>query len=359
MEKKIVAVTIIAAILVAAALVFLNPSAPAQEKKVLKIYSATSLLYPLGIAEGRFEALYPDVDVQIEGHGSIQVIRHVVELGDTADLLMVADYSLIPTMMYVAKIPESTQSYSSWYLRFSENSIVLAYTNTSKYASEITADNWYNILSRPDVKYGFPNPMIDALGYRCLITMQLAESYYGDASIFDRLVSLNFNPPILTTTVGEKVNITVPEILNPEPKVYLRSSSIHLIPLLETGTIDYCFLYLSNAEQQNFSYMLLPDEINLASPEMAEHYSSVSVNYKHERFATISLNRTGAPIYYGLTIPANAKNPDLAAEFVKFIIYGEGKNIFNEAHQSIIFPAYTDNHSGLPATLKPYAEEEP
>jgi len=359
LKHTITVVAIIAVIVVSAATLFFNLNPAAQEKTVLKIYTATSLLYPLERAADQFEAMRPDIDVEVEGHGTIQVIRHVVEMGDVVDLLMVADHSLIPLMMYGTAMPGTNQSYSDWYLRFSGNSIVLAYTNASRYSSEVTADNWYTILARPDVTYGFSNPMIDALGYRSLIVLQLAESYYGNPSIFEQVVSINFNPPFLTKTAEGRTNITVPETQVPNSKVYLRSSSIHLIPLLESGTIDYCFLYLSNAKQQNFSYIPLPDEINLGSLEMAEHYSSVSVNFDHQRFASIGLNRTGAPVYYGLTIPANANQPGLAAEFAEFLINGSGKAAFEGAYQYIFEPCYTDNYSGLPNALKPYSEEEP
>jgi molybdate/tungstate transport system substrate-binding protein len=43
----------------------------------------------------------------MEGHGSIQVIRHVSDLHEQADVLVTADYSLIPMLLYEVKDPDT------------------------------------------------------------------------------------------------------------------------------------------------------------------------------------------------------------------------------------------------------------
>src|SRR5690554_6856031 len=84
-------------------LIFLIPglilTGLSQEKTTVKIQAVGSLLVPFGAIEKAFEAENPDIDVLVEGHGSIQVIRHVIELpafsGEpVADIVAVADYSL-------------------------------------------------------------------------------------------------------------------------------------------------------------------------------------------------------------------------------------------------------------------------
>jgi len=332
-----------------------------QEKTVLKIYCAGSLLYPLQLTEEAFEIENPSVDLQIEGHGSIQVIRHVTELGDEIDLLMVADYSLIPIIMYNTTMPNSTQPYADWYIRYTSNEIVLAYTDQSDYASEINASNWFEILTIDSVKFGFANPEIDALGYRTLITIKLAESYYDEAQLFYNLIGKNFNPAFISYSVGGNNSyVYVPETQTPiNSKVYLRSSGIMLIPLLESGTVDYCFIYKSMAIQQNFSYVELPNEINMGDKSQESYYSRVTVQYQHQRFATVNLDRTGSTIYYGLTIPDNAPNAALAEVFIKFLVNGTGRGIFEAAHMPIFSTCYTDNVSALPASLIPFIEAEP
>ena len=69
-------------------------------KTVLKVVPAGSLLQPFDEVEKAFEAQHPDVDVQVEGHGSIQAIRQVTDLHRPVDVVAVADASLIPDLMF-------------------------------------------------------------------------------------------------------------------------------------------------------------------------------------------------------------------------------------------------------------------
>ncbi len=357
MRKIYVAFAVVAIVTLSFSTYFLVMN---NSKQPLKIYCATSLLFPLEKVETDFERAYPNIDVQIEGHGTIQVIRHVTELNQKIDLLLVADYSLIPRMMYTTTMPDSDNSFADYYVRFATNTLVLAYTNQSKYASEISSGNWYSILSRPDVKLGLANPQLDALGYRALMAIQLAEDYYSQPSLFHNLITANLEPPISSVPNGSNYTIFVPEIQQPKgDKLTLRASEVDLIALMQTGHLDYCLIYLSNAKQYGFNYVELPDEINLGSIQHQSNYERVQVTYEHQRFATVTLDRTGETIYYGLTIPKNAPNPGLAEEFIKFILAGEGKTDFESASHPVFTPSYTDNMSALPQNLRSLAISEP
>jgi molybdate/tungstate transport system substrate-binding protein len=356
------AAVIIAVILLASTYFFVLNNNPEEQqpKQVLKVYCATSLEYPLAIVEADFEEEYPNVDLQVQGHGTIQVIRHVTELNQELDVVMAADYSLIPTMMYPTKISGTDQSYGTYYIRFATNTMVLAYTNTSKYSDEINADNWYSILTRPDVKFGFANPQLAALGYRALTTIQLAQDYYNKPTLFHDLITDNMNPPINSIASGTGYTITVPDTQQPKnDKITLRSSEIDLIALLQSGYLDYSFIYLSNARQYDFGYITLPDEINLGSPQQQSNYERVQVVYDHQRFATVNLDRTGENIYYGLTIPTNAPNPEWAEKFVEFVLAGQGKTDFDNCYHPIYTPAYTDHIENVPASLQSLVAAEP
>ena len=334
---------------------FVNPS-----KQTLTIFCATSLEYPLAKVQTDFQKANPNVDVEIEGHGTIQVIRHVTELGYKVDLLMVADYSLIPRMMYPTMMPGTNQSYADYYVRFATNSLVLAYNNDSRYAAEINSTNWYQILTKPDVKLGFANPELDALGYRTLMAIQLAQDYYGDNTLFHTLITDNMDPPISSVPNGQNYTISVPDTQEPKgDKLTLRASEVDLIALLQTHDLDYCFMYLSNAKQYGFNYVTFPDEINLGSSQYQSNYERVNVVYSHQRFATISLDRTGETIYYGLTIPANAPTPSLAEKFIQFILQGQGKADFEACYHPVFTPSYTDNLSAVPQSLQSLVVSDP
>jgi molybdate/tungstate transport system substrate-binding protein len=363
MKKTYAAAAVIIAVVLLVSTYFFvldNVFTGKQNRQPLKVFCATSLEYPLDKLEPDFEKAYPNIDLQFQGHGTIQVIRHVTELNQEIDVVLVADCSLIPLMMYSTKMPGTDQSYANYYIRFSTNTMVLAYTNTSKYADEINSDNWYSILARPDVKLGFANPQLAALGYRALTVIQLAQDYYGDPTLFHDLITVNMNPPINSIPNGDNYTITVPETQQPVgDKLTLRSSEIDLIALLQSGYLDYSFIYLSNTKQYGFNYVSLPDEINMGSPQYRSNYERIQVVYDHQRFATVNLDRTGETIYYGLTIPANAPHPELAEDFVQFLLGGQGKTDFDNCYHTIFSPSYTDNIQNVPSSLQSLVTAEP
>jgi len=94
----------------------------------------------------------------------------------------VADETLLPMMMYQSNMPNG-KPYAGWDIESNTNQLVLAYTSTSKYAAELNSNNWYQIISRPDVAFGLTDPRIDAVGYRTLMLLGLAASYYNDPTL--------------------------------------------------------------------------------------------------------------------------------------------------------------------------------
>jgi molybdate/tungstate transport system substrate-binding protein len=310
---------LILAIIVVLAALTAGCTTTAKEKVPLKVYCAGSLVIPFGEAEKEFETLHPDVDVQLEPHGSIQVIRQVADLHRPGDVVAVADESLIPDLMY-RKAGGDGHNYTDWYQPFGGNEMVIAFTNKSRYASEITEENWYVILSRPDVKVGLSNPMLDAAGYRALTVAKLAENEYHTSKLFGTLLGEHFDPPLSVTTVGPVTTIILPEIVKPsDSHVVVRDGSIFLLSLLEAGGIDYAFEYRSVAEGKNLRWIPLPPSINLGSPEYAKNYRNVTVILGFQRFSSIGTERVGVPIVYAATIPYSAAHPEIAKEFVDYI----------------------------------------
>jgi len=320
-----------------------------REKTKLNVIYAGSLIVPFGEIEHQFESRHLDVDVRIEGHGSIQAIRHITDIHEEYDVLAVADENLIPDMMYATD--NNTESYACWYVRFARNQMVIAYTNESRYANEINESNWYEILARPDVKFGFSNPMLDACGYRTLMVTQLAELYYNDQTIFDRLISCNFDPAMSVTENNETCIVLIPEIFKPQSKkIIIRGGSVQLLALLDFGEIDYIFGYKSVAQQHGLRFLELPTEIDLSSPEYEDTYKKVIVRLGFQRFTSVGTDRVGKPIFYAITIPENAPHPELAMQFVEFVISEEGRGVLNDIKQPTVLPV-ADNLDRIPDEL--------
>jgi molybdate/tungstate transport system substrate-binding protein len=318
-----------------------------SETTVLKVFCAGSLTLPFENIEAQFEADHPNVDVQLEPGGSVTRVQKVTELGEQCDVLASADYSLIPSMMMT-----QDSDYAGWYIIFAVNRMTIAYTDNSKYANEITADNWYNILRRSDVKWGFSDPNLDPCGYRSPIVIQLAENAYDDDMIFEDLIVANSD-----ITISENDGIYLIDAnmtdLNPNTdRLMIREKSVDLVTFVQEGGLDYAFEYSSVAKQHGLKYLELPPTIDLSSTEYADLYKTVKI----EKTTTIS---TGAPIVYGLTIPNNAPNPTLAAEFVTYIINEFGQTTLSDSGQPAVVPALADDVTKIPQSLQPYVEQQP
>jgi molybdate/tungstate transport system substrate-binding protein len=325
-----------------------------RERTPLRVLFAGSLIVPIHELETAFEEAYPDVDVLLEGHGSIQVVRHVAELHDLVDVAITADHALIPMLMYDAAVPESGQPYADWTIQFATNRLTLAFTDQSQYRDEITADNWYEVVTRQGVRLGLADPRFDAAGYRGLMTFQLAENAYGDPLIFENAVSNRFRYGITAREEEDRWIIHVPEIVEPkrDSGIIVRGGSIQLIALLESGDVDYAFEYESVSQQHGFHFVPLPDGINMGSEAHAEEYDQVEVQLDFQRFATVDPVFPGEFIGYGITIPSNAPHPDLAAEFVAFLLGAEGQAIMEANDHPLIVPPRADHPDRLPASLR-------
>jgi molybdate/tungstate transport system substrate-binding protein len=135
----------------------------------------------------------------------------------------------------------------------------------------------------------------------------------------------------------------------------VRPKSVELIALLESGDMDYAFEYRSVAVQHGMKFVELPDRINLSMVEHADLYGQAQVDIAgKEPGATMTM--VGKPIVYGVTIPKNAPGPDLALEFVKFLLGPDGQAIMEAQGQPPIVPPVSGDVDALPADLQAMVE---
>ncbi|NJE85024.1 tungstate ABC transporter substrate-binding protein WtpA [Thermococcus sp. CX2] len=299
-------------------------STSGPKEATLIVFHAGSLSVPFQQLEEEFakyaeENLGYKVTFQDEASGSVAAVRKVTDLGKKADIVAVADYTLIPQLM----IP----NYTDFYVIFATNEIVIAFTDKSKYADEINSDNWYEILSRDDVSFGFSDPNQDPCGYRSVMVMKLADYYYGKP-IFETLVEKNTNIYFNGTHI-----VAPKEIQIKNDRVVIRPKETDLTALVESGSLDYYFIYKSVAEQHGLKYIELPNEINLKDFKMADYYGKVQI-YIGSTEKVIQAK----PIVYGVTVPKEAPNRELAMEFLKYLLSEKGKEVFQKNYQDFIWP---------------------
>ncbi|HDZ35364.1 MAG TPA: tungstate ABC transporter substrate-binding protein WtpA [Thermococcus sp.] len=321
-------VPLIALILVAVvAAGCINGSEGSELKEAtLVVFHAGSLSVPFQQLEKEFleyaeENLGYRVTFQDEASGSVAAVRKVTDLGKNADVVGVADYTLIPQLM----MPD----YTDFYVLFATNEIVIAFTEHSKYAEEMKAhpERWYEILAREDVSFGFSDPNQDPCGYRSVMVMKLADYYY-DKPIFETLVEKNTNIYFNGSAVVAPKDIQIKN-----DRVVIRPKETDLTGLVESRSLDYFFIYKSVAEQHNLSYITLPDEINLRDFNRADFYGKVSVY-----IGSTSKVIQAKPIVYGVTVPKDAPNRELGMEFLRFMLGENGRRVFQENHQDFIWP---------------------
>ncbi len=297
-------------------------SAGAEPQGKLIIFHAGSLTVPFAKMEKIFEAKYPKVDVLREGGGSTKMARMISELHKPADIMGSADFKVIDKTL----IPE----YAEWNVRFATNQLVLCYTDNSRFANEVNADNWYKILGRKGVVWGHSDPNLDPCGYRSLMVLQLAEKHYKVTGLYDQLIANR-------------------------PKKNVRPKSVELVSLLKTGNMDYAWEYLSVAVQHELKFVKLPDEINLGNYKYDAYYKQAKVKVTGKKPGTW-MTRTGKSCTYGITLLKDAKNPEAAVAFLEYLMSPDGGlKVLNEMGQPPFIPCRVPSEkakSQLPASLQ-------
>jgi molybdate/tungstate transport system substrate-binding protein len=324
-----------------------------QTRQVRLIY-AGSLIVPFEKLAAAFERTHPGVTVTTESHGSIQVLRHVTELGGRYDLAVSADQQLIPPLMYARDDPHTGAPYASWYCTFATNRMVLAVSPTSPLAGALTSATWYRRLTQPGVRFGLADPRFDAAGYRALMVVQLAEKQYDDPYLFEDMFMGRFTSPITVEPDGGIDVIHVPEILETRSgsNLVVRGASIELVALLESGDLDCAFEYESVARQHGLDYVRLPAAIDLGEPAHRAGYRKVEVKLESQRFASVRPVFRGDLIRYAFTIPENAPDPSLAREFAAFLLGPDGRRVLAADHQPLLTPPVLDNASAAPEEVR-------
>jgi molybdate/tungstate transport system substrate-binding protein len=294
-----------------------------HESEQLIIFHAGSLAVPFKEISEEFKAGHPEVKIILEAAGSRICARKISDLKKPCDVMASADYTVIDNLL----IPE----HADWNIKFASNEMAIVYAEDSKQANNINKDNWFDILLQKDVAFGRSDPNSDPCGYRALFVTILAEKFYNRPGLVDAIKS--------------------------KDQQYIRPKEVDLLALLETGVIDYIFLYRSVAVQHNLKYLVLPDEINLKKADLSDLYKTASVSLTGKQPGTF-ITKAGEPIIYGVTIPKNAPNRKLAMAFLTFLLETDSGGVILEKNgQSFVVPSATEIYNKLPESLKIFALE--
>jgi molybdate/tungstate transport system substrate-binding protein len=291
-------------------------------KTQLRVFMADSLLRPMNAVADAFAKQNPDIELVQIPSGSVLAAKKIIDGNDAADVLAVADSSVIERLMRPV--------HADWYICFATNEIGIAYSDASKGAPQLTADNWFDILSREDVTVAAANPLHDPCGYWTELCWRLADIHYPAAggTITGRMVARCGVP-------GDR-----------------RGDSEQLLQLVESsGGIDYAFVYRSQAMQHHLPFLRLPAEVSLGDPALAESYRRAYVEISGADGRPL-IRRTGEPIVYAITIPKVARHPDLAARYLSFIMSPAGRRLLIQEYMQVVEQPWTCDPQLVPPGLR-------
>ena len=269
------------------------------EQATVSIFAAASMGPTLKLLEEGFEKLHPQVEVQFELSGSRLACAKVSDQNRLADVVISADFDLIPEMLQPLHADFTTL--------FANNALVLAYDPNKAIAERLKNEPWQRVLVQEDVVIGYANPALAPVGYRALLALQLND-----------LVA----PPELR--LGRQITQRL-------QARFQRPDVAKLLAPLQAGEFDVAFVYRTEAEQHHLSSVVLDPRIDFSNPEYAKLYRSVSVKLPGLN-ATPAKTVRGAPLVYGLTVPRNAPARAWAERFVRFMLSDEGRRLATQAH---------------------------
>jgi molybdate/tungstate transport system substrate-binding protein len=266
-----------------------RPAAP----EPLSVWAAASLARPVRAALDSFTAR-TGVPTRLETQASLELARRIAELGQTPDVLLLADRGVFPALL-------APRHVDRWTL-FARNRIVVAWGARARHAGEFArAERWWEVLERPGVEVGRADPSTDPSGYRTLLVFQLAERHYRVPGLAARLLAA-------------------------APPRNVRPREADQIALIETGELDYVWTYENLARAARLRYRALPATVDLGTVADSSAYAVASVRVPG-RTPGDSVTFRGEPIAYALAVPRAAAHPDDARRLVAYLLSADGRRV--------------------------------
>ncbi len=195
---------------------------------------------------------------------------------------------------------------SNWAVGFASDQMVLAYSGvgqTSAAASAVglakTAEqsnatsDWnafFTALTSGGAKVGISNPVSDPAGLRGWLVLEGAGYLYsgGDQRAY------------VASILKDDANVT-------------GASAAALVAPLQTGQVQFLFLYKSAAVADGLSFITLDSHVNLGTASLGSFYSRFS-------YTDSAGTTAGAPIVLSVTVPRGSVNTAAALQFVQYVV---------------------------------------
>ena len=279
------------------------------------------------VEKGLAPAFSRKTGIPLEGRpgGSVALARMILDRLQTPDVFISADPEVNQLLMGPGPGPSV-----SWFFTLARTTMVIAYNPRSRFAPELSQAAsgrlpWYEILAAPGFRLGRTDPRLDPKGYRTLLMVRLAERYYTQPGLEERILGSAENPGQIFPEEG-------------------------LVGRLESGQLDAAIFYLIEAAEHHVPYVTLPDAVNLGNPSMAAAYAQVAYT------PPTGETRRGSPILYTVTIPSTVRNLDGAIRLIQFLRDPAGRAILN-SHGLLLAPTLVGGDArAVPPLLQPLVE---
>ncbi len=209
----------------------------------------------------------------------------------------------VPVDVFVPVTPRPMQTVlkagkASVAIPVARTEMVIAYAPKSQFAQQFAdalaakpgAMPWWQILQQPGLRFGRTDPVADPQGRNIIFTLQLAEAYYHQPGLAQKILGGTINAAQIFS----------------EPTVQAR---------LQSGELDAASAYRVQPGPFNLPYVTLPDEINLGDQAMSDRYTQTSLQVGDKTYKPEPL------VYYASALTGSA-HPDQAAAFVDWLAKG-------------------------------------
>ena len=229
-----------------------------------------------------------------EAKGSVALANFIREGLRRPDVFISADRAVLQSL------EANPQRPVRWDLSFASARLLVGYSMKSPFAGSLRRAaehrrSLVSLLQQTGLRIGRTDPSTDPKGYRTLISLKLAERYYHEPNLTNKLIR---NSVVL-----------------PEETLAVR---------LESGDLDAAFLYSTESASRQLPGIELPAAINLGSTALAHAYAKASVHVGNKTIR-------GAPILYALTIPEAATNKRGALAFIQFLFSKRGRRLLERS----------------------------
>lgn len=180
----------------------------------------------------------------------------------------------------------------SWYATFGSAPVVIAYNPYSRFAAELKAKPWYQVITEPGFRLGRTDPKLDPKGELSVQALHQASQIYKD--------------PGLASSV-EKSSQVFPEQ--------------ELDGRLESGQLDAAFFYSNEAIEQHVP------TVDLGAVRVAAHFTVTVLNH--------------------------AANPAGATAFVHYLLGDQGRASLIAHDVTLSSPTVSGDAAAVPAALRP------